>query len=231
MTVQFNLLPDIKIQYLKAKRQKHLVVLASVAATVVGISVFVLLLSIVYGLQKKNLSDLNKDIKVASDELKDTRDLTKILTVQNQLQALPALHDKKVVSSRLYEYLSQITPAQASIEKLNVDFALNTLTVSGAVDDPAIPNKLTIVNTYTDTLKFTTFSTKENKTKRNAFSNVVLSSFSRDNAGARYTIDLKFDPTIFDGKQEVALTVPNIISTRSEVAKPEALFQQNGEAQ
>ncbi|MEK7152502.1 MAG: hypothetical protein AAB834_01015, partial [Patescibacteria group bacterium] len=69
MAVQFNLLPDIKVQYLKAKRQKHLFVLGSVAAIIVALSVFILLITIVYGLQKKNLNDLNKDIKAASKEL------------------------------------------------------------------------------------------------------------------------------------------------------------------
>src|SRR5687768_790771 len=98
--IQFNLLPDIKIQYLKAKRQKHMVMLGAVAAIIVSLAVFIVLITVVYGLQKKNLSDLNTDIKTASEELRDTKDLTKILTVQNQLKALPALHDQKVVSTR-----------------------------------------------------------------------------------------------------------------------------------
>src|SRR5690348_11777216 len=122
MTIQFNLLPDIKIEYLKARRQQHLVVLVAVAAAIVSITVYVLLVSVVYGLQKKNLNDLNTDINSASNELKDTKDLTRILTVQNQLKALPALHDKKVATSRLYNYLAQVTPSSSSITKLSADF-------------------------------------------------------------------------------------------------------------
>jgi Tfp pilus assembly protein PilN len=219
MAIQFNLLPDIKIQYLKAKRQKHLVVLGSVVAIIVSLSIFILLLTIVYGLQKKNLSDLNKDIKTASEELKGTDDLTKILTVQNQLKALPALHDQKVVATRLFGYLSQTTPARATIAKLNVDYELNTMSISGSADT------FTTVNTYTDILKFTRYTTKQDNTEKHAFTDVVLSAFTRDSDATTYTITLKFDPVIFTGNQEVKLTVPEIISTRSEVDKPTALFQ------
>jgi hypothetical protein len=223
--IQFNLLPDIKIQYLKAKRQKHMVVLGSIIAIFVSLTVFVLLLTVVYGLQKKNLSDLNRDIKTSSEELKGTKDLTKILTVQNQLKALPGLHDQKVVATRLFDYLSQTTPAAASIAKLNVDYELSTMSISGSAD------QLTTVNVYTDILKFTKYTTKTQKTQKNAFTDVVLSAFSRDSESTTYTITLKFDPIIFAGSEDVKLTVPEIISTRSEVDKPAALFQQNGNGQ
>lgn len=219
MTIQFNLLPDIKVEYLKARRQQHLVILASVLTSIVFVTVFVLLLTIVFGLQKKNLSDLNSDIKTASNELRDTKDLTKILTVQNQLKVLPGLHDKKVLSSRLYDYLSQVTPTDASIAKISVDYTLFTISVSGNAKD------LATVNKYADTLKFTKYTTKVEKTEKPAFTNVVLDNFSVDKTGVNYTLTFSFDPLIFDATQTVKLTVPQIISTRSEVDKPAALFQ------
>jgi Tfp pilus assembly protein PilN len=223
MTIQFNLLPDIKIEYLKARRQQHLVVLGAVAAAIVSITVFVLLLSVVYGLQKKNLNDLNTDIKSASNELQDTKDLNKILTVQNQLTALPGLHDKKIASSRLYSYLAQVTPNGSSITKLNADFEANTMTIAGTSSD------LATVNKFADSLKFTKFTTKTQKTEKNAFSEVVLTNFSVTTKDVTYTIDMKFDPAIFATTQDVQLTVPQITSTRSEVDKPAALFQAEGD--
>jgi hypothetical protein len=220
--IQFNLLPDIKIQYLKAKRQEHAVLLASIVAVIAALTVLVLLLAVVYGLQKKSLNDLNSDIQVSSKELRDTKDLTKVLTVQNQLNALPALHDKKAVTSRLFDYLSRLTPSAASISKIEVDMAVNTMTMSGQAD------ALGTVNKYTDTLKFTQYATDQDKTKKPAFSSVVLASFNRDNEGTTYSISLTFDPGIFSGTGEVELTIPQIISTRSEVDKPDALFQAAG---
>ncbi len=196
--------------------------LGSVVAGIIALTVFVLLISVVYGVQKKNLSDLNADIKSSSNQLRDTKDLTKILTVQNQLTALPGLHQKKIVSSRLYDYLSQVTPTGATIAKLDADFTLNTLDISGSAAD------LATVNKYADTLKFTKYTTKTQSSQTSAFSDVVLSNFAVDNKGVTYSITLKFDPIIFNETQTVTLTVPQIISTRSEVDKPTALFQTSG---
>jgi hypothetical protein len=221
MSIQFNLLPDIKIQYLKARRQQHLVVLASIVAGIIALTIFVLLLTVVYGLQKKNLNDLNADIKSASQELQATKDLDKILTVQNQLSALPALHDQKVVSSRLFDLLSQVTPASVSINKLNVDWAASTMIIAGSAD------KLATVNQYTDTLKFTNYSVKNQEGDKRAFSDVVLTSFTRSTADTTYEMNVKFDPAIFLGTNDIKLSVPEIISTRSEVDKPTALFQED----
>jgi Tfp pilus assembly protein PilN len=217
--IQFNLLPDIKIQYLKARRQKHMVVLASTIIIIVAIVAMGILVGIVFGMQKKSISDLNADIKTESAKLESTEDLTKILTVQNQLKALPDLHDQKAVAKRLFGYVSQITPTAASIARLNVDFAQSTMTLSGSADT------LETVNKFTDTLKFTKYTTSENDQEVSAFSNVVLSTFGRDTKGATYTITTTFDPVIFSEAAEVTLKVPNIITTRSNTEQPSALFE------
>jgi len=218
--IQFNLLPDIKIEYLKARRQKHLVMLSSIVAIVASLAILAVLMSIVFGLQKKNISDLNSDIAQASSELQNTEDLTKILTVQNQLLSITPLHDQKAVATRLFGYISQVTPASASISRLNVDFVKNILSISGSADS------LNTVNTFTDTLKFATYHTaKDTKEEKPAFSDVVLSNFGRDSKAATYTITAQFDPVIFSELEDVTLTVPKKITTRSEVQQPAALFQ------
>lgn len=218
--IQFNLLPDIKIQYLKAKRQQHVVVVVSVLASLIALAIFIVLLTTVFVLQKKNLNDLNKDIKTASNQLYSIKNLDKILTVQNQLGVLTDLHTKKVVSSRLLDYLKQLTPADASISKVTVDYAEETMVISGSAGN------LTTVNTYTDTLKFTKYTTAQDNEEKNAFSEVVLQSFTRDSKSTTYAIAFKFDPLIFSNQEEIKLKVPQIITTRSEVEKPTALFQE-----
>lgn len=220
--IQFNLLPDIKVQYIKARNQKRVFMLTSTITVVVVVIVIGLLISFVFGVQKKSINDLKGDIETKGNQLQSTRDLDKILTVQNQLQVLPGLHDEKPVASRLFGYVSQVTPSAVSIARLNVDFLENTMTISGSAD------KLETVNTFTDTLKFTTYVTATNKEQKPAFSEVVLSTFGRDTKGANYTITTKFDPAIFSELEDVELTVPNIVTTRSEVAQPSALFQSEG---
>lgn len=219
--IQFNLLPDIKVQYLHARRQKRLVLLASTITTVASVVVVISLISAVFGVQKKSISDLSRDISTASNKLESTPNLTKMLTVQNQLKALPSLHETKPMAFRIFEYIAQSTPTNVSISRLNVDFAAQTLTISGS------STALETVNTFTDTLKFTTYHTADApKEEVPAFSNVVLSAFGRDSKGASYTIVFAFDPVIFNEAEDVTLTVPNKITTRSQTEQPSALFQQ-----
>jgi Tfp pilus assembly protein PilN len=221
--VQFNLLPDIKIQYIKARRQKRLVLLGSVVTIIVSLTALALLVTIVFVLQKKNLSDLSSDIKRTSQQLEGTTNLNKMLTVQNQLKALPGLHDTKPVVSRIFGYITQSTPASASISRMNADFTQQTIILSGSADS------LETVNTFADTLKFATYHmAKQSSTEKAAFSNVVLTSFGRDTKSATYTISLKFDPLIFSESDEVTLTVPKKVTTRSETEQPSKLFQEAG---
>lgn len=218
--IQFNLLPDIKQQYMKAQRQKHMVVFISTLSMIIAVAIFVVLLLVTQLWQKKSISDLNGDIKKYSSELSSTDDFSKILTVQNQLTSLPALHDKKAVASRLSGYMTQLTPAKANVSKLDVDFAQNTISISGSADS------LATVNTYVDTLKFTTFSAAGDDTQKDsAFSSVVLSAFGKNSGATTYTITASFDPIIFSGEQEVILTVPQITSSRSATEQPTDLFQ------
>lgn len=216
--IQFNLLPTVKLDYIKAHRSKQTTLVVAIAVGLSALAICILLFLVVNVVQKKHLSDLNKDIQTYSTQLQNTQDLEKVLTVQNQLNSLTSLHDAKPVASRLAGYLSQVTPAQASISSLKLDFSAHTIIMDGTAD------QLSSVNKYVDTLKFTTFTTKDETKKGNAFSNVVLSGFSRGEK-TTYSLSLSFDPAIFDGNQEVTLTVPRIITTRSETEKPSALFQ------
>lgn len=219
--IQFNLLPDVKLEYIKAQRSKHLVVVTAAIIAAATLVLFLLLL-LVNLTQRKHLSDLNKDIATYTKQLQNTPDLNKILTIQNQLNSLPALHDKRPIASRLFNYLTKVTPAQASITRLHVDFTTNTMTIVGGA------NTISTVNTYADTLKFTTFATTDGSKKGQAFNKVVLTSFNRSDKTTSYEINLSFDPAIFDGASDVTLTVPKTITTRSETEKPAALFQTQG---
>ena len=200
--IQFNLLPDVKLEYVRAQRTKRLLTLVSIVVSLAGLAVLLLSIITVDVVQKKSLHDLNSDITKYSSQLKNVKDLDKILTVQNQLSTLATLHDQKPVASRLFSYITQVTPAQASLNKLTVDFTANTLVVGGSAPS------LDVVSAYTDTLKATTYSIEGSNTKTPAFSDVVLSSFGRDDQGATFTITATFDQAIFDTKNNITLQVP-----------------------
>ncbi len=217
--IQFNLLPDVKLEFIKAQRLKRSVLLISTLVGSASLAIVVLLFLGVSVFQKNHLNDLSADINTDSKKLHGIQDLDKILTVQNQLTSLTQLHDQKNVASRLPTFLQTVTPANVSIANVTVDFTTQAITITGAAD------KISTVNKYVDTLKFAQYTIAGSDTKLPAFSAVVLSSFGRDDKGSSYTITLKYDKPLFDETKDVTLTVPDIITTRSETEKPVITFQ------
>jgi len=240
--VQFNLLPDIKLEFVKARRTKYLLSFVSFIVGGIAIAVFLFAFFFVNVVQKKSLSDLQADIKQYSSDLQSEKNLDKILTVQNQLSAVTTLHKTKPVASRLFGYLTQVTPTQASLTKLTVDFSQNTMAIGGKA--PTLDS----VSMYTDALKATKYRVvsdsampkpgdagdvcpnieraqlelPENKTfsasgsceePGYAFSKVVLEKVSRDDKGAVFNITLTYNVDIFTDTKEVQLVVPTGIQT------------------
>lgn len=220
--IQFNLLPDVKVDYIKASRTKRMVTLAAIAITAVTLFIFVLLLLIVRVFQQLHINNLNSDIKSSVSQLKGVEDLDKVLTVQNQLDKLTGLHEEKPATSRMYDYLIRMTPKDAKVSSVSVDFDANTIEIGGSAVN------LETVNKYVDTIKFTDY--KDGGEQKRAFSEVVLSAFGVSGAaqGAErttYTIQFRYEPAIFDNTKTVELVVPNIISTRSVTEAPSDLFE------
>lgn len=222
--IQLNLLPDVKLQYVRAQRSRRLVLTIAFLAAAASLALLILLLG-VSGLQKKHLSDLRRDIASETNKLQDEPQINKILTVQNQLESLTTLHDGKPAASRLFDYLNQLTPAQVNITSFNIDFAQQTATITGTGDT------LSSINKYIDTLKYTTYTSDADSKSAPAFTNIVLGSFglngnTKDTSQvATYTITLAYDKNIFDITKAVKLSVPNLITTRSELDKPTELFK------
>lgn len=215
--IQFNLLPDVKQEYIKTQRIKRLVISISFLASIAALVVFLILVSTVYLVQRKSISDLSRDIKTDSAQLENKPNIADILTVQGQLTSLSSLNAQKPSASRLFGYLSQLTPTQATISDLQIDFTQNTVTINGNAPS------LDVVNTFVDGLKYTNYSLQGDTASTKAFSNVVLASFSRSTK-ATYSITLVFDPTIFNNAKNVSLTIggqplpqqPSIIFRKSE---------------
>lgn len=224
--IQFNLLPDIKLEYIKAQRAKRSVMLIATIVSGASIALVVLLFITVSGFNR-HINNLDKDIADKTSELSDIEDLDKIITIQNQLGSLTSLHEQKPVATRFYTFLPQLVPANnetqnISISNANVNFEESTITFEGSA------NTLIIINQFVDILKFTTFTDADNNEK-NAFTDVVLAFQTQENS-VNYDISLKFEPLIFSSLHDAKLKVPEIISTRSETQKPnEGVFQRQQE--
>jgi hypothetical protein len=208
--IQLNLLPDVKIEFMKLRRLERLVI--SIAIVIVGASVVVLaiLISLVYGVQKNNLHNLNKNITTYESKIVSTPNLNKILTIQNQLAVLPSLDQQKPVVTRLFGYIQQLTPDAVTISTLQMNFAQNSIQVSGNASN------LAAINQYVDIFKFAKYTTSSNSPSLNVFSSVVLTNFGLSNGQASYEINANYAPAIFSSNySNVQINVPAITSTRS----------------
>lgn len=219
---QFNLLPDIKLQFIQAERKRNLVVSISVLVSVVSIIIFLVTLSTVSVVQKKQITDADKKISTASTKLQALNGLDQVLTVQNQLQTLVGLHQNKHISSLIFTYLPEVTPTNVSIGRLSLNFSDNKIQLDGTAPNQAA------VNTFIDTLKFTTFTIGAGTTPKTAFPEVIESSFGISAQYASYSLSVTFDPLLFSNSQidkdghliVPALSVPKLTSTRSVVDDP-----------
>jgi Tfp pilus assembly protein PilN len=217
MAVQFNLLPDVKLEFNRQQHTKRIVYTTSMLGVGIVVGLFILSFLVVNILQKKLLDNANNDINNYSAQLKKIPDLDKVLTIQNQLNSLPPMHQKKHVVSRLFDYLPKVTPPNVQIGKLDLDNTANTIIISGTA------SSVQLVNQFVDTLKFTSYTAgTDQNTKTLAFSGVVLSSVGRSDNKATYTITAKFDPALFDVTKTVTLVVPKETTTQSVQNSPKA---------
>jgi Tfp pilus assembly protein PilN len=223
--IQLNLLPDVKLEYLKAQRMRRMATVISFIVTATAVAILVILLS-VEGFQKHTLSNLNKDVANKTSTLQGEPQINSVLTVQNQLQSINGLHASEPAANRLFDYLNELTPTTVTISGLNVDFNAHTISITGDT------NSLASVNQYIDTLKFTSYTTGHNTKNAAPFNTIVLSAFALDtaqqngttNTPASYTITANFDPTIFDVTKNVTLVIPSTVTTRSDREHPGELF-------
>ncbi|KKU20245.1 MAG: hypothetical protein UX30_C0003G0120 [Candidatus Saccharibacteria bacterium GW2011_GWA2_46_10] len=231
---QFNLLPDIKQTGVKLQRSRRLVASTAVLVSIISAAIFVLMLLTVYGIQKKQLSDTDKDITSYSQKLAATENLDRILTVQNQLTTLSGLHQNKHAVSRIFTYMPEVTPSNVNLSNLSLDLTADTIQIDGTADSQKS------VNTFVDTLKFTTYSLGSDTTAKTAFPSVVLSSFGIGEGRASFSVNVTFDAVLFSSSaidssgNSVApkLDVPKLTSTRSVLDDPSnVLFNGQGGGQ
>jgi hypothetical protein len=232
MTIQLNLLPDVKKEFIKAQKTKALVISSSIMVTLGAAGITVLLFLYVTVAQQLQMALITNDIQNKTAELNSVQDLGKYLTIQNQLRALPELHDQKGVYSRLFSFLPVLNPGAPNNVRLSV------LQLSSTESDSAFfftGNAATFesLNVFVDTLNNAkaTYqaSGAEEKTTTNIFQSVVVqnSALSQVNnaSSVSFTIRAAYDPAVFDARNTgVTATVPNIVTTPSITGSPQ-LFQ------
>jgi hypothetical protein len=241
MAVQFNLLPDVKLEFNRSQHTKRMVYTLSALASLVVIGLFVISFVVVNVLQKELLNHANGDIQYYSNKIKGIKDLSQVLTIQNQLKALPTLHSQKHYTSRLFNYLPELTPNDIHIGKLSLDTTANTIQIDGTSDS------VEHINKFVDTFKYAVYSIPDVKDKNTcsqdsgnwhdndqtctklAFNQVVLTRVDRSQKEASYTLNASYDPALFTGTKGVDLVVNQEVTTRSVLDAPSLTALFNGD--
>lgn len=196
--IQFNLLPDVKKEYVKAKRTKRLIISMSTLFSAGAVGVTVLMFTFVHVAQKQHVKSLTNHIEELTTGIQSTEDIDTILTVQNQLSFLAGLHESKSEASRIFQYMQHVSPSTVRFTTLDVDTLTTTMQIAGSADSIATVNKLV------DNIKAAKYAVVGLDNESLAYSE-VKTQVTGDNEGSQFMIYFSYDPVIFDNTQEVVM--------------------------
>lgn len=132
--IEINLIPDVKQELLKAQRTRAAVISSSILVSIITGGVVVALALYVFGVQTVRSSVLDGQIKDGSDKLSKVEDLSKMLTIQNQLTKISELHANKNIDSRVFDMLSAVTPVgdnTVRFSQISIDAESSTIRLEG----------------------------------------------------------------------------------------------------
>lgn len=138
MMIEINLIPDVKQELIKARRIRATVISGAIVTTIVSIGIVAALAAYVFGVQTVRHALLDDSITKKGAELASVEDLSKMLTIQNQLTKINALHDAKKIDSRVFDVLAAIippSPDNIQVSNLVIDADKGTVTIEGQAEN------------------------------------------------------------------------------------------------
>jgi Tfp pilus assembly protein PilN len=132
--IEINLIPDVKRELLKAQRTRTAVITGSITASIIAGALVAALVVYVYGVQTVRSAILDGQIKDGDAKLAKVEDLSKILTIQNQLGQISTLNSEKNIDSRLFDVLAAVIPPEpnnVSVSLVSIDAETETIRIEG----------------------------------------------------------------------------------------------------
>ncbi|MEX0668613.1 MAG: hypothetical protein WD061_02650 [Candidatus Saccharimonadales bacterium] len=240
--ITINLLPDIKKDYINARRQRNKVVGWSIFSGGVALGLIIISLIIITA-QWVVVDRTRTNVEELNQELSAKEDVVEVLTVKNQLEVLPELHLQKSKINRLFEYLQSLTPQGVRLSSVSLDMDRYILEVAGNAS--SIRDFNILVDTYKATVyqlgpsvTLSNQDTEESSDESsdlsdpaNAFSDVKsVMSIDAATQSANFRITIEFDPAIFDARYSTVDISTSGIADSEE--QPDVIFDdsmENGE--
>jgi hypothetical protein len=218
MAIALNLIPDIKREYLKTQKIKHLAVAVCIGLILVSL-VILLILGIILLTQTSIKTALNSEIETNYNSIVEEKDpdgvpsISRFLTIQSDIKGVNDLFTKVPVTSRLVDFLRDVNlpePNAATIERIvftggETSSSAFTVTIQGSIASYAA------LDTYNASLRNAKFCSKQDRDKEN-----VSSCFELEK---KYKEKGKELPTLFaEGKEGVQQKSSSYISQRNRVS-------------
>lgn len=132
--IEINLVPNVKQELIKAQQVRTKVITGAIFVGLVSIAIVVLLAFYIFAVQTTRGIFADSSIKSGSEELAKNEDLSKTLTIQNQLTKISSLNSNKKIDSRIFDLLNAIIPPapnNVQISDLTIESSTNTITING----------------------------------------------------------------------------------------------------
>lgn len=229
--IEINLIPDVKQQLIRAQRMRATVISISIVIGIIAVAVVALLASYVYGVQTVRGSILDGDITKKSTELSNVSDLSKTLTLQNQLTLISKVHDEKKITSRIYDVLAKIIPPKPNniqISTLTIDTENQQILIEGQA-----ANSYAAVEVFKKTIDAArvTYTTDDSDQTVNLASDISISStsYGEDASGVkvlRFSMSFTYAKELFmPSSKDVRITIANQgNATDSYLGVPQSVF-------
>lgn len=214
--IQINLIPDVKQELIKAQRVRSVVISISILTGMASVGILALLCFWVFAVQSVRSGILDDDIDKKGVQLSEVKDLSKILTIQNQLSKIESLSQTKTMDSRLFDMLNSVIPAypnDVKISAISIDSDNKAIEIEGqAAEGYAALEifKKTILGSY---VRYLDSDSKAQKVKLSDELSTSDVSYGEDSSGVkvlRFTMRFKYVDELFSpDSKSVSVVVEN----------------------
>lgn len=132
--IEINLIPDIKRELIKSQQIRNKIIAISIIIGLVSMITIALLAVNVFAVQALRNNIADDSIKSKSLDLAKVEDLSKTLTIQNQLTKISDIYNSKKIDSRLFDMLVKIIPPapnDVKLSSLSIDSDAGTISIDG----------------------------------------------------------------------------------------------------
>ncbi len=229
--IEINLVPDVKQELIKAQRVRATVISFAIVIGLISVATVTLLAVYVFGVQTVRSNLAGESIKKGASQLANVADLSKTLTIQNQLTKISAMHSDKKIDSRIFAVLGAIIPPapnDVKVSNLSIDANAGKITIEGQAS-----NSYAAVEVFKKTVEGAQikFTDDQGDQKLTLASNVSTgdTSYGEDSTGAkvlRFSLSFTYAQELFaPSSKGITVIISNSgNATDSYLGVPKSIF-------